>query len=176
MSAKSAVFGDQPFRSTIISKPAPLSPSRRIPNAASHARNVSKPDDGPSRKPSEPRMSSKQDLQPSLRGHGSITTWLRPSSGSLTKPIIIDEGVEPHLPSRETSSAAKKHLQSSAHPPAIPVASSTSRLHNPPVAPESTNLSTGIRSTAANLGGSKRRLGMSRTVTGYPNKKFKPPT
>ncbi|KAI0342822.1 UvrD-helicase-domain-containing protein [Trametopsis cervina] len=176
VSAKSAVFGDQPFRSNIISKPTPLSPSRRIPNAASHPKNVSKPNASSSQKPSEPKIGSKQDLQPSLKGHGSITTWLRPSSGSLTKPIIIDEGVEPHLPSRETSSAAKKHLQSSAHPPAIPVASSTSRLHNTPVAPEPTNPSTGIRSTAANLGGGKRRLGMSRAVTGYPNKKFKPPT
>lgn len=177
MSAKSIVVNEP-------NTPAPMSPSRRVPNRISPA---SETKSIPSAKSASTGKGNQNQNKSGLGGKKiatsrppeseSLASWLRPKA--KPQSLVIEKRVEatvmkkpasvasisPALPRRQPSIKHQSQVKSATLAPKEP--SITVVDSHPPMQ--------AIDATCKQASGGKRRLGMSRAVVGYPNKKFKSP-
>lgn len=168
--------------------PAPMSPSRRVPNRISPAseptRIISAKSAG-----SSSRKGTQNQNKSGLGGKKtatsrppeseSLASWLRPKS--KPQSLVVEKRVEATVMKKPASAASV----SSAVPRRQPSIKHQTQVKSATLAPKEPSITVvdshppmqaiDVTSKQAS-GGSKRRLGMSRAVVGYPNKKFKSPT
>ncbi|KZT02552.1 UvrD-helicase-domain-containing protein [Laetiporus sulphureus 93-53] len=146
ISAKASVEGRLPTRPSHPQQNSrPLSPSRRPNLDSSSALLTSRPQ-------SSTTSQFQQEVPPSAMKAIRKETF---SSSGNAEPAIAKE-IPPAMPLATTNQTRA--------PPRTGSSAAGPSAHGKPNAP-----------STATLTGGKRRLGMSRTAVGYPNKKFKPP-
>lgn len=187
MSARSTLHSNQRSLDAQLHKPLPLSPSRKDGNrpqipmkGAMRGDKLAAPD--AAKRP----MISDQKTPHSAKG--TLTAWLRPSavSSSATESAKSPPAEPMPMGCSNFSKSGLSHGSSYSKPTA------KTRRVLPPVSavPSSKSLAPHVSSenhpsrenqarpavpAAVVLSGTKRRLGMGRTVVGYPSKKFKAP-
>ncbi|KAI0091225.1 P-loop containing nucleoside triphosphate hydrolase protein [Irpex rosettiformis] len=164
-------------------EPAPMSPSRKVPNRMSAIPEVKqsvKTTAFSSRNPNQNDPNGVNKKKQRLPESGALTNWLQSKPKSATaeakeflalpkKPTSIPSSVKsqglqrPHPPTKVPTRPVSERALAAA-PDRVIIAASTG-----PVAQQTTP-------HASKQANGKRRLGMSRAVVGYPNKKFKSPT
>ena len=181
MSAKSIVTG----QSTAVDDyedTAPMSPSRKFPNrmaAISQPKHEMKNTTLNPRKPTQ-HASNTEAKKQRAPASGALTSWLKPKSKSTAienRPEVQTAVTVSKKATAATASLTPQlSLRQQMKAPARP------DNKHPPVSNRSSMTTSVALVTqqgmpdASKQASSKRRLGMSRAVVGYPNKKFKSPT